>query len=205
MSNTSARQKIMDAAQQLMTGRGYSATTVDEIVKLAGVAKGSFYHAFKSKEELAIAALEDYERKGGAILADGAYMQVEDPVEKAIAFVEFIDDKCQLLWSHGCLLGTVAIEVADNYPGVIKRIDDLFINFEASIERIFAPALKARGITHVTARDLSVHLLGVIEGSIIVARSHFKPQYLNNGIRHFREYLVLLLQLHEKEKEKGSK
>lgn len=56
-----------------MTGRGYSATTGDEIVKLAGIAKGSFYHAFKSKEELAIAALEDYELKGWALVSNGLY------------------------------------------------------------------------------------------------------------------------------------
>ncbi|MGR9108206.1 MAG: TetR family transcriptional regulator, partial [Gammaproteobacteria bacterium] len=63
-----SQAKILATAQQLMTGRGYSATTVGEIVNMAGVAKGSFYHAFRSKEELAIAALEDYQARGAAIL-----------------------------------------------------------------------------------------------------------------------------------------
>ena len=189
-----ARQKILDAAQQLMTGRGYSATTVDEIVKLAGVAKGSFYHAFKSKEELAIAALEDYEAKGKAILGQGDYLQIEDPVTRALAFLDYLDQNCQLLWAHGCLLGSVSIEVADSYPGVIKQIDCLFDDFEKGLEAILGPALKARNVKGVTGRELSLHLLAVIEGSIIAAKSHFKPHYLNQGIRQFKQYLELLLQ-----------
>ena len=193
MAKITAKQKILEATMQLMTGRGYSATTVDEIVQLAGVAKGSFYHAFKSKEELAVAALEDYEARGMAILVDGDYRHVQDPVQKALAFLDYLDDKCQLLWAHGCLLGSVAIEVAEGHPGVIKRIDELFHDFEGALENILAPALKARGVKGVTPRELSVHLLAVIEGSIIAAKSHFKPQHLNNGLRLFKQYVELLL------------
>lgn len=193
MSKVNARRRILDAAQQLMTGRGYSATTVDEIIGMAGVSKGSFYHAFKSKEELAISALEDYEERGRAILGGGAYREVEDPVEKALAFVSFVEEKSQELWAHGCMLGSVAIEVAQSYPSVIRRIDELFDAFEAEMEAVLAPALKARGITDVSARELSVHLLGVIEGSIIVAKSHFQADWLPRGIGHFRRYLQLLL------------
>ncbi len=189
----SARKKVIDAAQQLMTGRGYSATTVDEIVKLAGVAKGSFYHAFKSKEELAIAALEDYELKGWALVSSGPYADIKDPVERALSFVQFIELKSAELWAHGCLLGSVSIEVADSYPNVIQRIDELFTEFEQGIEAIFAPALEARGITEVSGRELSIHFLAVIEGSIITAKSHKKESYLQDGIVRFKHYLMLLL------------
>jgi TetR/AcrR family transcriptional repressor of nem operon len=188
-----ARQKVIDAAQQLMTSRGYSATTVDEIVKLAGVAKGSFYHAFQSKEELAIAALEDYEDKGWALVSNGPYVTIEDPVERALAFVQFIEDKSAELWSHGCLLGSVSIEVAHSYPDVIKRIDELFDEFENGMEVILSPALEARGVTSVTGKDLSIHFLAVIEGSIITAKSHFNQRYLSDGIARFKHYLNLLL------------
>ncbi|MGR9108478.1 MAG: TetR/AcrR family transcriptional regulator [Gammaproteobacteria bacterium] len=193
MSKLTAKQKILGAAQQLMTGRGYSATTVDEIVKMAGVAKGSFYHAFESKEELAIAALEDYQARGAAILTQGDCHAIQDPVKKALAFMDFLDEHCQLLWSHGCLLGSVCIEVADTYPSVILRIDQLFGAIEDLLGGVLGPALQARGVNSVTSKDLSVHLLGVIEGSIIAARSHFKPEYLNNGLRHFKQYLMYLL------------
>jgi len=192
------KQKIINAAQELMTTRGYSATTVDEIIKFAGVSKGGFYHAFKSKEELAIVALEDYEEKGWAIVSNGPYVKIDDPVARALAFIQFIEEKSQELWTHGCLLGSVSIEVADCYPNVIKRIDELFDEFEKGIEVILAPALEARGVTDISSRDLSIHFLAVIEGSIITAKSHANPDHLQSGIARFRHYLSLLVEKNSK-------
>jgi TetR/AcrR family transcriptional repressor of nem operon len=193
MAKTSAREKVIEASIQLMTGRGYAATTVDDIVKQAGVAKGSVYHSFKSKEEMVIASLEYYLAQGLEILAKGPFQEIDEPVDKALAFVQHVEDKSTQLWTHGCLLGSLAIEVAESYPALITEIDKLFKRLERIIASIFAPALEARGVTEVTAQGLSVYLLAVIEGSIIAARSHSDPQYLQDGIGHFRRYLALLL------------
>jgi len=194
MTTLTAKDKILNASIELMTGRGYSATSVDDIIKRAGVAKGSLYHAFKSKEELAIAALEEYLARGYRIIASGPYLGIRDPVEKALAFVDHIEEKSPELWSHGCLMGSLAIEVADNYPTLMEKIDRLFNQLEGAIAGIFAPALKARDKIQVTAKELSTHLLAVIEGSIIAAKSHSSQHYLRDGIRRFRHYLALLLE-----------
>jgi AcrR family transcriptional regulator len=42
----------MDAAQALFLAKGFDAASVDEIVKAAGVAKGTFYFHFKTKEDV---------------------------------------------------------------------------------------------------------------------------------------------------------
>lgn len=194
MSKTPASQKVMQASIELMTGRGYAATSVDDIVRRAGVAKGSFYHAFKSKEELALASLEHYMAQGMSIIAHGAYLDIRDPVERVLAFLQHVEDKSPELWSHGCMLGTLAIEVADSNPALIGRIDSLFGQLEQRMRPLFAAALDARGVTTVTAEELSIHLLAVIEGAIITARSHSRPEYLTDGIKRFRHYLALLLQ-----------
>lgn len=47
-----SRQKVLDAAAELAAERGISATTVDDIAAAAGVAKGSVYYNFESKEAL---------------------------------------------------------------------------------------------------------------------------------------------------------
>jgi AcrR family transcriptional regulator len=50
------RAELLDVAQGLFGARGYGATSVDEIVRAAGVAKGTFYYYFSSKEDV-LAAL----------------------------------------------------------------------------------------------------------------------------------------------------
>ena len=193
MTKLTARDKVLNASIDLMSTRGFNATTIDEIVKQAGVAKGSVYHSFKSKEELAIASLEIYLQSGLSIIDNGPYKQVNDPVEKALAFLDYLESRSPDLWSHGCLLGSMAIEVGENYPTVMAQIDRMFRRFEKGISDIFAPALVAKDVVGVTSRDLSLHLLAVIEGAIITAKSHAQPQYLQHGIQHFRRYLELLL------------
>lgn len=47
------RQKLIQAARELIAANGYDAVSVDQIVERCGVAKGTFYHHFKSKEALA--------------------------------------------------------------------------------------------------------------------------------------------------------
>jgi TetR/AcrR family transcriptional repressor of nem operon len=193
MAKVTAKQKAIQAAQQLMTSGGYSATTVDEIISLAGVSKGSVYHAFKSKEELVISALEDYVGRGWEIVAHGPYVNEQDPVKRALRFVQHIEKKSPELWSHGCMLGSISLEVANRHPALHDQIDELFADFEDGIAEVFAPALKARGVTGVSAKELARHLLAIIEGGIITARSHRKPGFMTDGIKHFRRYLEMIL------------
>lgn len=54
------RQHILHTGQLIIAGRGFSAVGLNEILKAAGVPKGSFYHYFGSKEAFGEALLEDY-------------------------------------------------------------------------------------------------------------------------------------------------
>ncbi|MFJ4542357.1 TetR/AcrR family transcriptional regulator [Pseudomonas sp. P1.31] len=58
--NQDMRQHIIDVAKSLMTHKGYTAVGLLEVLKTAGVPKGSFYHYFRSKEEFGQALLEEY-------------------------------------------------------------------------------------------------------------------------------------------------
>lgn len=46
------KNEILDAAQELFYSRGYEQTPVNSIIEKVGVSKGTFYHYFKSKEDL---------------------------------------------------------------------------------------------------------------------------------------------------------
>jgi AcrR family transcriptional regulator len=52
------RQALIRAAERLFAAHGFAATTVDELAAAAGVAKGGFYHHYRSKESLFREVLE---------------------------------------------------------------------------------------------------------------------------------------------------
>ncbi|NJL31801.1 MAG: TetR/AcrR family transcriptional regulator, partial [Phycisphaerales bacterium] len=62
------RQKLVDAALYIIRLKGYSATTVDDICNKAGLTKGSFFHHFASKQDLAVAAATYFGEMGGGPL-----------------------------------------------------------------------------------------------------------------------------------------
>lgn len=61
-TESSVRKRLMDAAILLFTTRGYAATSVREIVEMAGVTKPALYYHFQSKEGIYLAIIEDLER-----------------------------------------------------------------------------------------------------------------------------------------------
>ncbi len=46
------RQKLLDTAENMLKSNGFNALSVDDITKMAGVAKGTFYVYFKHKEDI---------------------------------------------------------------------------------------------------------------------------------------------------------
>src|SRR5260370_32625807 len=52
-----SRERIVERAAELFAGRGIAATSLDEVIAAAGAGKGQFYHYFRSRDELAAAAV----------------------------------------------------------------------------------------------------------------------------------------------------
>jgi AcrR family transcriptional regulator len=68
-SETSVETRLLDSAIQLFTERGYTATSVREIVERAGVTKPALYYHFSSKEALYLAILNDLSRYADEVIA----------------------------------------------------------------------------------------------------------------------------------------
>ncbi|ADL43257.1 transcriptional regulator, TetR family [Caldicellulosiruptor obsidiansis OB47] len=85
--------KLLEAAYNLFIEKGITATAIDEIVKKAGVAKGTFYLYFKDKEDI----LEKLILKKSSEIVKKALQEVSSkefpsPVDKFLFFLEYIID-----------------------------------------------------------------------------------------------------------------
>ncbi len=70
---STAKERLTETALKMIWGNSYGATSVDAICDKAGVKKGSFYYFFKSKSELAAAALDADWRKGHRARLDSIF------------------------------------------------------------------------------------------------------------------------------------
>lgn len=188
------RDRIIDAAASLMLDKGYAATTVDEIVTDAGVAKGSVYHFFESKEAVGLAALEAYFQRGKEVIMDGPFTLLDDPVQRGLALVDHVQAVSGQLWEHGCLAGSFAVELSAVSPTIRKVIAQWFRQFEMWLAGYFQPVADAARTSDVpTGAELAAQLLAVIEGGIVLGRARGDSTRLAAAIGEFRRYLVSLL------------
>jgi TetR/AcrR family transcriptional repressor of nem operon len=51
-------EALLDKGMPLLWSKGYNATSVNDIVQVAGIPKGSFYFYFDSKEDFAVKAID---------------------------------------------------------------------------------------------------------------------------------------------------
>ena len=120
-----SRTKLLDAALQVVRTKGYSATRIDDVCAAAGLTKGSFFHHFRSKEDLALAAVARWTEVTEAVFAEAPYRRLEDPLDRVLGYVDFRRALLQgRLPEFTCFAGTMLQEVFDSYPEMKAAVDD---------------------------------------------------------------------------------
>src|SRR5579872_5004492 len=88
--NAPTKEKLLTAAIKLMLAQGFTATSVDEIIAGAGATKGSFFHFFKSKEDLAKAALERFVNCQRGRFESAPFNPLEDPKARVLGRIDAV-------------------------------------------------------------------------------------------------------------------
>ena len=81
---TGPKRKLLDAALHVIRAQGYAGTSVDDICREAGVTNGSFFHHFKSKDELAVAATQHWTAVTGYLFSSAPFRSIADPRERVL-------------------------------------------------------------------------------------------------------------------------
>src|SRR5512146_3458107 len=138
----SARQKLLDAALSVIRTKGYSATTIDELCAEARVAKGSFFHHFKTKEALGVAAAEYWSDMTGAFFAAAPYHRHADPLERVLGYIDF--RKAILTGTvpeFTCLVGTMVQDTYGSHPAIRDACARSISGHAAEVEADIAEAM----------------------------------------------------------------
>lgn len=189
-----ARQKLLNAALTVIRTKGYEAATVDELCAAAGVAKGSFFHHFRSKQDLAVAAAAYWSDRTGALFAAAPYHRHADPLDRVLGYIDF---RKSLLKGgvpdFTCLVGTMVQEVYQTSPEIRDACEASIFGHAAKLETDIAEAIARHGIRDgVTARSLALHTQAVLQGAFILAKARGSARIAADCVDHLRRYVELL-------------
>jgi TetR/AcrR family transcriptional repressor of nem operon len=123
------KQKLLQTAVTLIWESSYGSISVDDICNRAGVNKGSFYYAFKSKSDLAAAAFEDHWNKKRALMDEIFSSQVPpvDRIEKYCDRVvhEQLDKYKKTGKLCGCPFASIGSELSTQDEQIRKKAHEL--------------------------------------------------------------------------------
>jgi TetR/AcrR family transcriptional regulator, transcriptional repressor for nem operon len=168
---TSRRAQIVDAAAVLIGRQGYSATSIDEVIKESRLSgKSHFYHYFRSKEELGFEVLdrqfELFADRGLAILRE----PMIDPLERLHLFIDSLVAAHAARGCHGgSPFGTLATEMADAHEGFRLRIAQVFVRWSSQIQSLLWEA-RPQLIDAADAVSLSRFIIAALEGGLMMSR-----------------------------------
>lgn len=165
-----AKEKLMSAARDLIWERSYGATSVDEICAKADVRKGSFYHFFKSKSDLEIAALEaDWQTKRAAY--NEMFSPTVPPLERLANFFQFAFEKQAAIQKErgailGCPFCAVGMETCTSDEGIRGKVQEITSRlakyFESAIRDAHAEGLIVAPDAQAKAKQLYAYFQGTL-------------------------------------------
>ena len=168
----SKRQMLINIGTVIFTQKGFSSTSLDEIVVTAKIPKGSFYYYFRGKEDFAIEVIKNYgnyfSRKLERILNDAT----KSPIERLKAFMnEATRGVMQYEFKRGCLIGNLSQEMASLEEGFRIELLDVIRDWRDRIEACIEEAKQVGEINVVLDSDiLSRFFWSAWEGAVLCAK-----------------------------------
>jgi TetR/AcrR family transcriptional repressor of nem operon len=192
MPPVSSRERLLDAAIALIRTKGYAAMRVEDVCEATGLTKGSFFHHFASKEDLAMAAAERFAARADVMFGEAGFRAHGDPLQRLLGYIDFRQDAMQgELAAFTCLLGMLAQETYRTHPRLSdaagRHIEEHAATLEADIEaarRAHAPEAAW------SAHSLAMFTQAVIQGAFVLAKSRQDPAVAAECLDHLRRYLL---------------
>lgn len=189
-----SKTKLLDAALHVIREKGYQATRVEDVCAAAGLTKGSFFHHFKSKEDLALAAAEHWNAVTGALFASAPYRELADPLDRLLAYIDYRKGLLRgELPEYSCLAGTMVQEVYATHPQLREACEKSISRHAATLEMDIELAMKKYNVRgNWTPRSLALYTQAVIQGALILAKARGGPEVAATMMDHLRRYVELL-------------
>ena len=190
------RDRILREAARLFALKGFHDTKVDEIITAAKVTSGAFFHHFQGKEDLGFAVIDRHMEERRRTL-DRIEKRLDadcgdDPLERVF---RRLDAVCEMAAGRrkrkgGCIIGNLSTALSDTHPAFRKRLAECFDEMAFEFKPHLDAAVQAHHPAHeVDTRQLARYIVTVIEGTIMLSRTHGEPGLVHGQFRMLKEYL----------------
>jgi len=189
---TDTKQKILETGAELIHLKGFNHTGLQEIIKAAGVPKGSFYNYFSSKEDFGLQVIdhfaEYYTLMSRPFLEDPALSPLQKIRSLLEWFMEFFKSKD---YAYGCPIGNLAQEMGDLSPAFREKLKSALDILVDSYSGLLADAQKESEISrNLDVREAARFLVSSWHGALMHMKAMKGPEPLENHKRFIFDYVL---------------
>ena len=172
-----AKQRLLEAAGDLIWENSYGMVTIDAICEKAGVKKGSFYYFFESKADLAVAALEEDWQKEMKPKFDAMFSVSNPPLERIRLMMQSsYDCQKQMLEENGQILGcpcfSLGSEICTQNEPIRAKVKETLCRMVRYLESAIRDAQAEGSVGPGDALIKAKAVYTLYEGSLTEARIH---------------------------------
>ena len=194
---TATRERLVAAAVQLILRQGFPATSVEEICAEAGVTKGSFFHHFKTKEAIGLAAAQGWFDGVTAFYTEALQAADPDPLKQLDAFFDALENFTRVpdrLCS--CVIGMLSQEMALVHPEFRSVAAGYFNGWtERVAELLVAAKAKYPPVTDFDPEQVAWYLNALWQGSIVVTKAVQSAAVFHANLRMARAWTLSFFSL----------
>ena len=188
MSKEDSRKILVKTMQSALQSKGLHGVGLSEILKTAGLPKGSLYYHFPGgKEELALAAIANAEQEMARFL-EQVFARFADPLD---ALAAWIDSALQRIaasrFKLGCPLAAAALDCSPDDTDLLLALHGAFTNLRDQL----AAHISRAGFPTDAATDLAVLVLTSYEGGLMMARAAGSTDPIERAFRALLSHVRL--------------
>lgn len=176
----STKQRLLNEGLAMLLERGYNDLGIHSILARTSVPKGSFYHHFQSKEEMALQAVDLYVSLGHELLEVTLAPDGRPPLQRIRGFFERLRELYASQGYLGCLLGALGQELAGTNEAFRKKIEECVASIAGRIAVCLEEARHGEDLTTgVDCQDYADALVNAWEGAALRSRLLRSPAPLD--------------------------
>ncbi|MBU0923325.1 TetR/AcrR family transcriptional regulator [bacterium] len=181
------RKNLIDSAFSEIYSNGYQGASLTTILKNAKVHKGSMYHFFENKKDMALVCIKEkiYERfvqRYSLILAlESGYLE---------AFISGIKDTSQRDFNKGCPIANIVQEMSNIDEDFKVLMEEIYQSFRKNIKDILDISIQKNEMKECDTRKLALYIASTIEGAILSAKATQNIQDYTDVIDILSSYII---------------
>jgi TetR/AcrR family transcriptional repressor of nem operon len=174
------RQFIIEKIATVFNSKGYAGTSINDIIDVTGLTKGSIYGNFKNKDEVALAAFDHNFAKVTQHIGT-RIRERESAIQKLLVYPETHRQILSLPFlKGGCPVLNTSVESDDTHPDLKSKAVAALNLWRASVESIITKGIQTKEIKKSTnATEFAAILISLTEGAVMQAKVTGRKTELN--------------------------